>query len=316
MNGIHLNGIMGSNPLGFFAALGVQVVFEHQLKQNKPSLWWSDEIVPHAVIDEGFPLDSVAECAMSEFSEWAKSIHKLDQLIRYGRSSKIKEMKLHKDDVRKCIGKLLQKPESNKRAISLISCLIAEGSLDKKNLSKPTDFYFTAGQQKFLESMLKILENVEYDAIYTALNQAWPYKSELPSLRWDISDIREYALRATDPSSDKKLTNPGPEALAILGLNLYPVFGSRGRTLTTGCSGKWKDGYFSWPLWNKPTKINTTRTLISHAHGEKNMREFTGKRDRWFRSWGVFRIYGASIMRTDQGGYGSFSPPEIIWSLR
>ena len=54
MNQTHLTGLEGTNPLGFLAALGVQVAFASEGKQ--PRLWWSDDIIPHAVVDEEFGL--------------------------------------------------------------------------------------------------------------------------------------------------------------------------------------------------------------------------------------------------------------------
>lgn len=315
MNGRHLEGLMGTNPLGFLAALGIQVIFRFRPMQKKqPSLWWSDELIPHAVIDRSFTLEQIANYAKSEFTKWSNDIIKLCEL-EFDKSSKIGELKLNGADTRKCFQHITQ-GTVNQRVIALVSSLIAEGSLDKEGKSKPTDLYFTTGQQKFLKDVVAILNQVSYEDIVVAVDNDWTYDSSLPSLMWDISDSREYALRAIKPSDDKKKTNPGAEALAILGLSLYPVFGSRDRTLTTGCSGNWENSYFSWPLWNKPAKFNTVRSFVSHAHGSNSSTTFKDGRNQWFRSWGIFRIYGAQIKRTDKGRKGSFSPPEIIWHSR
>ena len=110
---------------------------------------------------------------------------------------------------------------------------------------------------------------------------------------------------------DPKLTNPGPEALAILGLSLHPVFGSRNRTLTQGCSGSWKAGFYSWPLWSKPASPHVVKSLLAHAYAPE-----ISDRDRWFRSWGIFRILRSPIRRSGKGGYGTFGPPEVAWQLR
>ena len=134
----------------------------------------------------------------------------------------------------------------------LASALVAEGSLDNQGVAKPSDFYFTAGQQKFLDTARKILNAVSSEDIKAGLEGPWRYESELPSLGWDVTDDRVYALRAVNPSPEKKLTNPGPEALALLGLSTHPVFAGRSRTDTQGCSGSWKAGWYSWPLWRRP----------------------------------------------------------------
>ena len=118
-----------------------------------------------------------------------------------------------------------------------------------------------------------------------------------------------YALRASNPSPEKKLTNPGPEALALLGLSRYPVFAGRERTATQGCSGKWKDGYYSWPLWRRPASSRVVKSLLAHAydHGAAS------NRHRWYGSWGVAAILRSPIRRSDQGGYGTFGPPAVTW---
>lgn len=80
-------------------------------------------------------------------------------------------------------------------------------------------------------------------------------------MMWDVVDDRIYALSSFNPSGEKKLTNPGPEALAILGLSRHPVFCGKSRThtgrtnartLTRGCSGSWSQGSYIWPLWSMP----------------------------------------------------------------
>ena len=44
MNQTRLTGLEGTNPLGFLAALGVQVAFASE--GDQPRLWWSDDIIP------------------------------------------------------------------------------------------------------------------------------------------------------------------------------------------------------------------------------------------------------------------------------
>ena len=185
---------------------------------------------------------------------------------------------------------------------------MAEGSLDNNGVAKPTDLYFTAGQQKFLAMARQILDGSSLDDLLVGMNGPWKYESKLPSLMWDVSDDRVYALTANDPSKDKKLTNPGPEALAVLGLSLHPVFAGRERTLTQGCSGSWKSGRYSWPLWRKPASSHMVRSLLAHAYDVE--------RYQWFQSWGIFRILRSSIRRSDQGGYGTFGPPEVVWEAK
>ncbi len=308
MSQTHLTGLEGTNPLGFLAALGVQVAFASASKQ--PRLWWTDDIIPRAVVDEGFDLELIANQCMEVFGLWKKSYTLRPRLPDGSAMPKGDKLKLAPDDLRTYLSLAHQCGSDG----GLVTALVAEGSLDKQGVAKPSDLYFTAGNQKFLAIARQILDKVSPEDLLLGLEGPWNYASKLPSLGWDIVDDRVYALRARDPApksgSDPKLTNPGPEALAILGLSLHPVFGSIDRTLTQGCSGSWKAGSYSWPLWNKPASPHTVKSLLAHGYEPT-----VSGRGRWFRSWGIFRILRSPLRRSNQGGYGTFGPPEVVWQL-
>ncbi len=296
MSGTLLEGLEGTNPLGFFAALGIQVAFASESEQ--PRLWWSDDVTPRAVVDADFSIDRIIDQALEVFIQW-KASPVMDPKMEKG-----DELKFSSADLRTYLG---QARNSDSVGI-LATALVAEGSLDNQGVSKPTDLYFMAGQQKFLKMAREILKRASREDLLTGLEGPWKYESKLPSLMWDITDDRDYALSAKDPSTDKKLTNPGPEALAVLGLSLHPVFAGKGRTLTQGCSGSWKAGYYSWPVWSKPASLNAVRSLLAHA-----CEPTLADRYRWFRSWGIKKVFRSPIRRSNQGGYGTFGPPEVIW---
>ena len=300
MTGTHLSGLEGTNPLAFLAALGVQVLFEHESEQ--PRLWWSDDVVPHAVIDSEYSVERVADQAMKIFPRWLKSPAVSPEL-----GSK-NDVKFKPEDLKKYLSTARRQGPGD----ALAAALVAEGSLDNKGEAKPSDLYFTAGQQRFLKMAREVLEGVERDDLVRDLNSPWTYESDLPSLMWDVTDDRKYALSATNPSTDKKLTNPGAESLAVLGLSCQPVFAGRDRTLTSGCSGGWKTGgSYTWPLWTRPAGPGAVQSLLAQAtHNEP----VSAYQTRWYRSWSLSKVIKSSIRRADQGGYGTFGPPETVWS--
>ena len=298
MSGEHLRGLEGNNPLGFLAALGVQVAFATEADQ--PHLWWSNDVTPHAIVDGPFSVDRIVSRTLEACAKWK------DSPAINPKWAKGDELKLKREDIRAYLKHATQSTWSG----ALGPALVAEGSLDNQNVAKPSDLYFTAGQQKFLVMARELLCNVTGEDIAAGLESPWRYDSKLPSMGWDISDDPIYALRASDPSKQKKLTNPGPEVLALLGLSLHPVFAGESRTLTQGCSGKWKSGYYCWPLWDKPASPRVVKSLLAHTtDGRKE-----SNRRRWYRSWGVSAILRSPIRRTGQGGYGTFGPPEVVWS--
>lgn len=303
MNGTHLTGLDGTNPLGFLAALGVQVAFAEECEQ--PRLWWSSEVTPHAVVDSAFTADRIADQALTVFVQWKDSPTMAPRYDDGSFMQKGEELKLTPPDLRTYLGQAGRCSAGS----ALITALVAEGSLDNQDVAKPSDLYFTAGNQKFLTMARQILDGVSREDLIAGLEGPWSYRSTLPSLMWDVSDDRVYALRANNPAPEKKLTNPGPEALAILGLSLCPVFAGRSRTLTQGCSGSWKAGRYSWPLWCKPASLHVTKSLLAHAYDDPKAE----RRRHWFRSWGISKVLRSPIRRSDQGGYGTFGPPEVAW---
>ena len=303
MSGTHLEGLEGTNPLGFLAALGIQVAFENDCQQ--PRLWWSQDITPHAVVDEDFTFNRIIDRALETITYWKDSFA-LNPRRRDGSTMpKGDELKLSRGDIRAYIEQAVKGEPAGK----LATALVAEGSLDKKGVAKPSGLYFTAGQMKFLDMTRRIFDGTDYEDLKAGLAGPWPYESKLPSLGWDVVDDRVYALRANDPGPEKKLTNPGPEALAILGMSLHPVFAGREGTLTQGFSGSWKHGHYSWPLWQKPAGPFGLKSLLAHAYDNAK----SSLHLDWYRSWGVFTILRSPVRRSGQGGYGTFGPSEVVW---
>ena len=200
MNGTRLSGLEGTNPLGFLAALGVQVAFAGEYKQ--PRLWWSDDLTPRAVVDEGFTVERIVDQALSTVARWEKGPAVNPRRPDGSVMPKGDELKLSPSDIRNylCSG-LSESGDYDDSSGALMSALVAEGSLDKQGAAKPSDLYFTAGQQKFLDMTRKILRGVTWEEMVGGLVGPWSYGSELPSLGWDIVDDRVYALRANNPSS-------------------------------------------------------------------------------------------------------------------
>ena len=306
--GTHLTGLDGTNPLGFFAALGVQVLFADE--SDQPKLWWSNDVIPHAIVSESCSVEKIVDQATAVFPKWARS-PALAPSFNSKDEQGMTDAKFTKEGLRQYLDSSV-----NKAGETFATALVAEGSYAIKSgqqVAKPTDLYFTAAKMQFLEMAEKILNSVEPEEVAEGLKGEWQYQSKLPSFMWDVVDDRIYALSATDPAGDKKLTNPGPEALAILGISQHPVFAGRDRkgkdrTLTRGCSGDWKQGEYTWPLWANPAGLGAVAALLAQATDPN-----PAHRSNWYPSWGIFKVLQSQIRRSDPGGFGNFSPPRIIW---
>lgn len=309
MKGTPLPGLVGTNPLGFLAALGVQVAL---LETGIPShLWWRTGVLPTAMVGENVTARDIAEQAMEAFARWCSSPALNPADLLNIPQAKADTLKLAKAEIRMYLARSQEMSEG----AQLSAALVAEGSLDNQEAAKPTDLYFTAGQMVFLKMARQILDGATEEDVLEGLEGPWSYRSRLPSLMWDVADDRDYALSAGNPSKDKKLTNPGPEALALLGLSRYPVFAGRfagrPRTRMQGCSGIWTRARFTWPLWHKPASSHVVKSLLAHASGPQT--SDIAQRERWYEAWGVASIHASSIRRSSQGGYGTFGPAETVW---
>ena len=293
-----LPGLPGDNPLGFLAALGVQVVIADQNADHR--LLWTDDPIPHPVLSAARSLGEIARAVGVLAEAWLDG-SALDQSINPG-------LKLEPDDLRE----YLRRGRAARSSGSLSACLLAENSLDNNGKAKPSDLYFAAGQQKFVSMARTILGEVTEEEIVNDMTKPWSYRSKRVSLMWDCVDDRDHALSAADPtdsSRNPKLTNPGAEALAIIGLSRYPCFASSQRTLTQGCSGSWKRGFFVWPLWTAPATARAVQSLLAQVAAP----EVDGHRADWYQAWGISRVLQSQIRRSSQGGYGTFGPPRVVW---
>ena len=294
---IELSALDGANPLAFLAALGVLGVGERIAGPAAWRLSWTRRVVASPVLHGPADIEEVVDAVLADRDAWSSA-----PALEWEGAD---DVKFAPDDGRRYLAACAAADDGG-RSIGLASALVAEGAVDRSGSGKPTDLHFTAGQQKLLAMVRSIRNGLGPEHLVEALIGGWAYDSDLPSLKWDMSDDRLYALSASNPATDKKLTVPGAEWLAVCGLAMFPAYASGQRkTLTTGCEGPWKSGgSLRWPLWSAPLSGRQAATVVQHAH-ESRLTSLPG--------WGVFRLYRSQIRRSDQGGYGSFSPSSVVW---
>lgn len=297
--GTVLKGLPGDNPLGFLAAIGLQEISAGG--DLAMSMWWTDTPVPYAVIDKNITCQKLAMAADKTLARWLSSPAVDPPSTKFGNAAKT--AKFDADGIREylkiCEGDIAQ---------GFSSALVAEDCLARtKAEAKPTEFYFTAGNQKFLQIVRNLLLGTSGQQISQTIVDKWKYQdnAKQKSLMWDVRDDRQYALSPIDPSNMAKTTNVAIEALAAIGLSRFPVFPGNNWIQTTGCQGKWGGASFSWGVWDIPSPYASTGYLVSHIT-EENIRYYEG--------WGVFRTFKAPISRNEQGGYGTFLPARTTWN--
>jgi hypothetical protein len=320
-----LTGLDGSNPLAFLAALGVLRVLDYRARQYArpiPKLSWVDDGCWRPVLLGPPGVDAVIGEVIEDKATWSNDPAFLlaydesgEMLLdpRDSRRKATRDLKPRPDAMRAFLDGLASRTSWQcspselpllRRALDTAAAYGSELVQDNNGNTKPTAFHFTAGQQQFMKAVSELQVGVDDADLREALVGPWLRESTLPNMSWDSTNARFYALRATNPSGDKKTTVAGADWLAFIGLGLLPSFPREGRLMTTCIKGGWKNSQFTWPVWEGPCTRRVASSIIRAAR----LRELSpGER----RARGIAAVFTSSISRSEQGGYGSFSPAEV-----
>lgn len=297
MNEMVLTGLDGSNPLGFLAAIGTLEVAT--IRGVSARMAWRDQGVWRPVL---YGMSG----GMEELVTW------IDEDRADCRAEAALTLTYDgKQDLKPTPGDFGTYLESiaamatpaQRRGADWAAAFGSDVIVDNNGNTKPTALHFTAGQQQFLKMVNELMANTTHDDIREALFGPWTYSRPLPVMGWDSTTARDYALRAADPSGDKKLGVPGADWLGIRGLPSFPVAARGTRLATTGCSGGWKSGTFRWPVWTVPLDLAMVRTALRLPHADLCAAERA--------ALGLGLVFSSGIKRSDQGGYGSFTPASV-----
>jgi hypothetical protein len=305
MTDVPLTALEGTNPLGFLAALGVLDAMS--AATQGVTLRWTDDLVPHAVIGGAGNLDHLLDTLDKDRDQWADTA-----VLRFPANGQpFADAKPDGRQLRQWFEHV--GGQSRPRAdADLLCALVAEDAFDNNGRAKPTHLHFTAGQQKFLGMVRELAAAVDRDRFLEAICGPWRYDSPLPSLSWDSRGERVYAVRAVNPSNEKRLGVPGADWLAFRGLVFYPVMRtSRGSLRTTACDTEWKRSAFRWPVWTSPVTRHVVCSLVADPSLVSRPPKATPAD---LAARGIASIRQASIRRSDQGGYGSFGAADTLVS--
>ena len=257
--GLLLNGLDGSNPLGFLAAVGTAVVLQDVFPEIR--LGWEQT--------EGGWRPSLAGCGddEQEFVEKLSVALKDASMTVFDVDNKMpfdaKKFSLKLRDAQGCSSIV------DRRDADFLSSFGTELYPDKKN-GQFQDSRFrmvrsgdSAGQGLpfYAKEMRK---KVGIDHIQRTLFHAWDYQDTGYSLRWDPIEDQRYALRWRDPSKSSQGTMLAANSLAIEALQWFPVVmpvGNQAQTTGFQRVGR-RETYFVWPIWTPMVGMETVRSLL------------------------------------------------------
>lgn len=302
-------GLDAQNPLGFLAALGLlRILDDHARRRQQPlpTLAFVDEgqqvaqIVSHIDVEDikGLILEDAAEQGHSRALRLA---YNDKDFVDPAAPKAVRDLKPPPSVARRFLMNMQDAPQ---RDADLAAAFFSELVQDNNGNTKPTALHFTAGQQAFLSMVEALRQGLTSQALDEALIGPWLNTSALPSLSWDSSATRNYALRASNPSKEKRGSVPAANWLAVHGLAFFGVLVERQRLKTTAVEGGWKDSVLTWPLWSVSATAATVTSLL-----RCDARRWSA---RARSATGISLVLQAGILRSDQGGYGSFTPSSVL----
>ncbi len=156
--------------------------------------------------------------------------------------------------------------------------------------------------QHFLGFMRDLRAQITADHLKSALFGPWRYREEGRSFRWDPTEDRRYALRASDPAKGRDKEIPamwGANRLAFEALACLPCFPRGRRVRTTAFED---ERVIRWPLWGPAIDLSTLRALLAHpAVIQREGGSLSGM--------GVFAV--ASSRRSSVGRKRTFGPTKL-----
>lgn len=305
---VRLTGLDGGEPLGFLAALGVLRVVDDRRATgtDRPRLRFADEGVQVPELLGPPSIDTVVETILQDAALLAESVPLSFAYDEAGERCDVDHPGAARDlKPAPAAARELLKASADASRIDadLATALLSDVARDKsRGRAKPTAFHFTAGQQAFLGMAESLRRGIDAVDCTEALCGPWRRESSLPSMGWDTADLREYALRASNPSKEKRGSVAAAHWLGIRALGFFPVH-ARGRDIVTAAvHGRWFDGVFAWPLWNAALTVPVVTQLLQQDVVSWSAQQRAARR--------VQQVLGARINRARK--YGTFSPARVL----
>lgn len=293
-----LNGLDGSNPLGFLAAIGtLRIATEANSSANWRMSWkeqdgyWS----PVLLGDRTLTADSLIELLMLALTEKKDAFEFADDLtINCKEFRKVAQSASDAAD-------LTDRHDAD--FIAAFGCDSLPVSAKNSRIQDTALRTMSgAGHQHFIGSMRELVESTKSDHLCASLFEPWQYSDPKPSLRWDPLDDRRYALRWEEPSGDPVCTMRGANRLAVEALPLFPTAPGEKKLHTTGFTQRrGKEVLFTWPIWEVPLNVDTVRSLLSLAELQEPRPDRKSLLAR-----GVVEIYRSQRITRDK--YRNFTP--------
>ncbi|NEV60666.1 type I-G CRISPR-associated protein, Cas3-extension family [Thiorhodococcus minor] len=273
MTGFDLDGIHGSNPLGFMAALGTVAACDRSFPHDAARLsWHQSQGAWRPTLSLDRPL--TREDLLAGLDAQLKTLS-ANPAVNLGDN-----LSLDCADFRQKAVLAQQSATPEQRDFADFMAAFGSESVQSKLNGKPTgkiaDTAFRtmngSGHQHFLGSIRTFIEDTKVEHLEKALFHAWRYDDpvEKHTMRWDPMDDVRYALRWQNPSGDRERKQTGSvwgaNRLAIEALPLFPTAPRHTALETTGFRARRGSGtLWTWPIWEGDLTVDTIRSVLALA---------------------------------------------------
>jgi hypothetical protein len=303
------HGLDATNPLGFLAALGLLTVLDHRHRkpQARPTLYFAEGASSFAIVGTPLSVEEVIDTILSDAAEKKTcaalrlAYDKEGSPVDCAAPEAIRDLKPTPSHAREFLQSVAL---GDHRTAGIAAGFFSELAQDNNSRTKPSALHFTAGQQTFLSMAEELRSGITAADCHEALAGPWRSTSTLPSFSWDSAATRLYALRSVNPSLEKRGSVPAANWLGLQAMHFFPVAVRRQRLSTTCVVGGWKDSVFSWPTWRAPLTSSVVASLLRS--------DFKALTAQGRAAVGLSQVFTSRIVRSDPGGYGSFTPAEVV----
>jgi len=270
---IQLEGIPGTTPIGFMAALGLlRVLGEDQGREVRLS--W-DHATPrlHGMAGREELLNALTsqiEGRHRDFEwNWADTAKGMTP-DTYAQACRNAE----------------QQATRPARALAFLAAWGTEASLNDKGLIRYTWLDMTSGRQRLIANLRSVAAFLEASrrargAFESALFGG-PYENQ-SSFGWDPATIRQHAHEARAPTDQKPAGKSGWIWLAAESLAWHPVLPRGDRARTTGCETLKSGGDMSyfWGLWSPKAELAPDEARMLRAMDFRALSRRPGVESLW-----------------------------------
>jgi hypothetical protein len=257
-NGLTLDGLDGTNPLGFMAALGAFRLLSATHPTLKVAWQVSDGTWHPSLLGIQIPITEFGTELFDALSKLDKSVWSLDKKLPFSAS--------HLRD--EAYSAVVATSCQNRERADAVASLGVECHCDDEGNFEDTAFRMVRAGDSVGQGLLaygkRILESTTAQELQHAVTCEWQHEDDQCALRWDPVEDRRYALQWRDPSKVGALSIKGGNCLALVGLPMFPIVPVKGEATTTGFGLKQsKKSSFTWPIWQHAVSTDTTKSLLT-----------------------------------------------------